>query len=342
MFRAARGLVRWLPLPVAGAIGHAFGWLVWTCVPWIRRQTLANLEIAYGAELPEAERRRIGRRVFSLAGRGMFSWIVFHRIGAERALRHIHGELSDDAKAAFGGGGAILLTQHSGLFELASSWCAKNLGVWAVGRDGEGDPGTSMLIAMRAEMGARTIEHGSAREIVRKLKEGGIVGMLADQDIRRVNGAFVPFFGRLAHTPLGPATFAVRMGVPVVAAVTEWRSATEHAFVATEVLHPRTDLPHEEAVLELTARCTEAIERAVRRRPSEWLWMHDRWRTSPADRPEAPVWPPERRAEAEAIRRAASAAAPAGAGAGGEAAGDAGGRGADDADPRTADGGGRG
>lgn len=296
LFRGARALVRWLPLPVATAIGHAVGVFAWYAVPWMRRQTLGNLEIAFGKEKSEAERRRIGRRCYALAGRGIFAWLVLHRMGPERALTKIVGEPSPAAAEAFSSGkGFILLAQHSGLFELLGVWVAKNVRVSGVGRDAGGDPGTGMLIEMRAEMGVRTIEQGNPREIVRTLKRGDGVGMLADQDIRRVNGAFVPYFGRLAHTPVGPATMAVRLGVPIVCSVAEWRSFTTHAACFPEVLHPRTDLSGDDAVLDLTMRCSEAIERAVRRRPEEWFWMHDRWRTSPADHPDAPIWPPEAR-----------------------------------------------
>ncbi|MCE9634803.1 MAG: hypothetical protein K8T90_03775 [Planctomycetes bacterium] len=296
LFSGARALVRWLPLPVATAAGHCVGVFAWYAVPWMRRQTLGNLEIAFGREKSEAERRRIGRRCYALAGRAMFAWLVLHRMGPERALRRMVAEPCPEAEAVFQSGkGFIIVAQHSGLFELLGAWSAKHIRVSSVGRDAGGDPGTGMLITMRAEMGVRTIEQGGAREIVRTLKRGDGVGMLADQDIRRVNGAFVPFFGRLAHTPIGPATMAVRLGVPIVCSDAQWRSFTTHAACFPEVLHPRPDLSDDEAILDLTLRCSEAIERAVRRRPEEWFWMHDRWRTSPADHPDAPIWPPEAR-----------------------------------------------
>jgi KDO2-lipid IV(A) lauroyltransferase len=38
----------------------------------------------------------------------------------------------------------------------------------------------------------------------------------------------------------------------------------------------------ERAVVELTMRCTAAIETAIRQVPEQWLWAHDRWRTRPA------------------------------------------------------------
>jgi len=51
------------------------------------------------------------------------------------------------------------------------------------------------------------------------------------------------------------------------------------------VFHPALALPAqngaEAAIVELTARCTTAIERAIREAPEQWLWSHDRWRTRP-------------------------------------------------------------
>jgi KDO2-lipid IV(A) lauroyltransferase len=277
------------------------GLLAWWLVPWMRRQTLGNLAIAFGAEKSEAERRRIGRRCYRLAGRGLLAWPVLHRMGRERAAELVSPTIAPAAAELLASGkGAIWLTQHSGLFELGGVWASLRHGVVAVGRDAGEDPGTNILIAMREDMGLKTIEQGNAREILRVLRGGGLVAMLADQDIRRVNGAFVPFFGKLAHTPVGPAALAVRLKVPILCAVTEWRTLTRHGGSIAEILRPREDLSNDDAVLELTARCTAAIEAAVRRRPDEWLWMHDRWRVSPEEMPDQPVWPPEMRAAAGA------------------------------------------
>jgi KDO2-lipid IV(A) lauroyltransferase len=51
------------------------------------------------------------------------------------------------------------------------------------------------------------------------------------------------------------------------------------------VIEPPLPVPEtndlERAIVELTTRCNEAIEAAVRRTPEQWLWSHDRWRTRP-------------------------------------------------------------
>lgn len=290
LLRFGRACLRWMPLPVASALGHTLGLLVWWSMPWLRRQTLRNLELALGATTTAAECRRIGRRSFALAGRGLLSWIVLHRMGPDRALARVEASIAPAVQEVLdSGSGAIVLTMHAGLFELAGVWAARHARLVAVGADAGDDPGMALLIAMRDEMGVKTLEQGSPRAILRALEAGKLVAMLADQDIRRVNGAFVPFFGRPTHTPLGPASMAVRMGVPVIVSTMRWEGLARHRLEAIEVLRPREGLSRDDATLELTVRCSAAMERAIRARPDEWLWMHDRWRTSPADRPSSPV-----------------------------------------------------
>lgn len=281
--RAGRALIRWMPLPVACVLGECVGMLLYFASGWLRRQTLANLERAFGDTKSPAERRAIARRCYRLVGRGLFAWIVLHRMGRDRALATItSADVPADARTAVGNG-AIILTQHFGAFEVLGPWLVREFGMRPVGRDAKEGDATSMLIAMRRDMGSDTIEQGNAREIVRVLRAKGTIAMLMDQDIRHVNGIFVPFFGHPAHTPLGPATFAVRMKVPLVYATIEWTSLTRHRVSVGPVLHARTDLPHDEAVADLTARAVKAGEDIIRANPSHWIWMHERWRTQPGD-----------------------------------------------------------
>jgi KDO2-lipid IV(A) lauroyltransferase len=279
-----------MPLPVAAVCGHLFGTCCWFLAGSVRRQTLGNLERAYGTAMSTAARRRTGRRSFALAGRGLFSWIVLHRMGPQRCFDRVEyvcdPAIRDEARR-----GAILVTQHFGLFEAANPRMYREFAHRPVGAVAEPGSATEMLVNMRRDMGGDTIEQGNARALIAHLKAGGVTAMLMDQDIRRVNGSFVPFFGHPAHTPVGPATFAVRLKIPLVLFRMEWTSLTRHRLTVGPLLRAREDLPFEDAVLELTARATEAGEACIRERPEHWLWMHERWRTRPADRPTAPHWP---------------------------------------------------
>lgn len=294
LVRTVRAAVRWLPLPVACLLGEALGRLAYLAVPWVRRQTLANLERAYGDAMSPAERRRVARRSFGLAGRGVLAFVVMHRMGIRRAIERVEIVTTPDLDAHLATGrGGIGLTQHFGMFELAAIAAATRVRVLGVGADTRGDDATSILIAMRGDLGVPTVQQGNARELVRRLRDGWIAGMLLDQDVRKVNGVFVPFFGRPTCTPRGPVALALRLGIPLIRVTAEWTSLTRHRVTYGPLIHPREDLSGEDRELELVARCVASGEAEIRRRPEHWLWMHERWRTRPEDAPDAPRWPRE-------------------------------------------------
>ena len=99
--------------------------------------------------------------------------------------------------------------------------------------------------------------------------------MLLDQ-ATRAHGAWLPFFGRPAPTPLGVARMARRRGVPLVPAamLLEGGRWTVHHLAPIE--------PDEAAdARELTARCSRALEELVLRNIAQWVWFHDRWNVEP-------------------------------------------------------------
>ena len=61
------------------------------------------------------------------------------------------------------------------------------------------------ITAHAGRLGVGQIELGAGmRGVFAALRANRCVALLADQDARR-HGVFVPFFGRLASTPIGPA-----------------------------------------------------------------------------------------------------------------------------------------
>jgi Kdo2-lipid IVA lauroyltransferase/acyltransferase len=289
--KVVRALVRRLPMPVACALGHALGTLAYLVAGRARRQTKDHVALAF-PDKSASDRARIARRSFALLGRGMLAFVVAHRMGAARALTRLdmHGG-PPLAEALREGKGAIIVTFHYGAFEILASWLGTEFGGRAVGRESDEDGPTAMLIAMRRDLGCDTIQRGEAREILRSLRAGKPVAFLIDQDTDDVHGAFVPFFGRLAHTPLGPAALAVRTGAPVVMGFIAWDGLSRHRGWSPCTLRPRADLPPDEAAVELTARMTKIGEDEIRRRPDHWVWVHRRWETRPEEHPDWPVYP---------------------------------------------------
>ncbi len=283
----------WLPLPVAAWFGEWTMALAAALLPALRHRVEYHVRLALGAERDEAELRAITARALRLIGRGAASYLVLHRMGAERLLARV--EVADEAHldaALADGHGAIVVSAHYGLFEAGACHLGSRRNGIAVGRDA-GDTGpTRLLIGMRADLGCPTIERGDARAVVRALRDNRPVAIVADHDVARLNGLFVPFFGRLAHTPIGPGSLCVRTGAPIVPLLVEWIDRTHYRVRYFPPLRPRADLGREEAAYELTWRFTRLFEDRIRAEPAPWLWLHKRWETRPEQRPDLPVWQP--------------------------------------------------
>lgn len=115
-----------------------------------------------------------------------------------------------------------------------------------------------------------------ARPLVDLLKDDCCVAFLADQKLNS-GGINVPFMGHMAMTAPAAARLAVRFNLPVIPISTErlkgvrFRVTTHPPIAFT----PSGDLLAD--VEALTIKINEALERDIRARPGEWLWLHRRW-----------------------------------------------------------------
>jgi KDO2-lipid IV(A) lauroyltransferase len=141
------------------------------------------------------------------------------------------------------------------------------------------------LTETRSQIGMVVVHDADAvRRTPRSLRENRAVAFLSDQGVLGLASTFVPFFGRPAKTPRGPAVFALRLQVPVVfgAAVRQPSGKYRLVFEPIEV-HDTGD--RDADVDAIVARYTAALERWVRRYPEQYFWHHRRWRRQPPDTP---------------------------------------------------------
>jgi KDO2-lipid IV(A) lauroyltransferase len=173
------------------------------------------------------------------------------------------------------------VTGRVGNWELLAAWAAAIYPLTVVVRRVNDLRFHSLIVGFRAAAGVEILVRDEPRfmaSVSEALQRNRAVAMLIDQDTSGA-GVFVPFFGRLAHTPAGAAVLALRARVPVVTAFIERRPDGGHlvrvAAVPADVRRGR------EGVRDLTARLTAAIEAQIRRSPAEWVWWHERWRRRP-------------------------------------------------------------
>jgi KDO2-lipid IV(A) lauroyltransferase len=280
-FIAAAGV---LPLAVMRTLGRNAARIAARFGGRDQRRARAHLAIAF-PDLSEAARGDLLAATASHLGRvlGEVAWLRHASPGAVDALCAIHGtEHVENALAE--GGGAVLTTAHVGNWELMNARLATAGLPMSIVVRSVYDPRLDRLITdIRSRFGSEVIPRGqrAGRSLLRALGRNRVIGLLIDQDIRDLAGAFVPFFGRPAWTPTGAATFAVRAGRPIVPAFTYRRPDGHHVVEIQPPLADPKAGSEQERVHALTAAATAAIEAQIRRHPEQWVWMHRRWRTQP-------------------------------------------------------------
>jgi KDO2-lipid IV(A) lauroyltransferase len=190
---------------------------------------------------------------------------------------HLHGVMAEHGRA-------LMLTAHLGNWEyLSAAHRIAGYPLAVVVRPLDAPVLQALADTMRRKTGVEIIDkRGALRPVLEALRRGRMIGILLDQNTSRREGVFVPFFGRAASTSRSMALLALRTRTPIVPIFIRREGPGRHRVVIEPpVPVPASTNDMEEAVVELTARCTAVIERAVRQTPEQWLWVHDRWRTRP-------------------------------------------------------------
>jgi len=272
-----------LPRPSALKLFSTLGALAFYLLPKARVTTEVNLSMAM-PELPRAELRRTARRVWSDMGRNCVDVLRFSRTGWDELDKLVRVEgLGILEEAVSRGRGMIAVTGHIGNWEMLAAYFSMRgypLSVLARPvRDGRFE---KILDRLRRQKGMRPISRiANARPAYEALKRGGILGVLIDQDTP-VKGVFCDFFGRPAFTPAGPAYLAMRTGAAVVPLAISMRSDGTHLVRILDPIDASArDGDVDGRALEITRECTQALEKLIRYEPTQWVWMHERWKTRP-------------------------------------------------------------
>ena len=112
------------------------------------------------------------------------------------------------------------------------------------------------------------------RDLVRHLRAPRPVYYLPDMDFGRQGAVFVPFFGVQAATLLATAQ---KWDAAVLPVLDFWNPETGKYHA--EVLPPLENFPGEDTLEEATARLNRELEAWVRRCPSQYYWVHRRFKT---------------------------------------------------------------
>ncbi|MFN2491109.1 MAG: phosphatidylinositol mannoside acyltransferase [Actinomycetota bacterium] len=286
LYRGGSALAQALPEGLAYAMANLLGTVQMYLSPRKRAIVGRNLARVTG-ELPGSPRleKLVGDAYRSYAR----YWLETFRLARaspgfflERFTCH-HIERLDEARAR---GGAVIVVGHLGNWDAAGAWVAAS-----------GRPAITIAEVLRprrlfeffcehrARLGMTIYPAlpGVTTKLVEDVKQGRLVAILGDRDLSG-RGIEVDFFGARSTLPVGPASVALRAGVPLlVVGVYGVRRPDGTRGWEAEV-GEAIELPSERgppALGELTQKIASEFERYVARRPEEWhvfqpVWLEDR------------------------------------------------------------------
>jgi KDO2-lipid IV(A) lauroyltransferase len=254
----------------------------------LRRVGLQNLKLAF-PKMPAKDRELTLRQEYRNLGWLLAEFCQMPRYTLDSASQFIRYEgLEHYLEARNRGKGVLVLTGHLGAWELSSFY--HSLAGYPMGmviRRLDNPLVDRMVNRIRCLHGNRVFHKDDfARGLLAAMRSGDTVGILMDTNMTPPQGLFVPFFGVPACTASGLARVALKTGASVLPGFLIWEESEQKyvlRFYTQLALSSTGDA--EADVAENTGRFTSALEDTIRQYPSQWLWMHRRWKTRPPGEP---------------------------------------------------------
>jgi KDO2-lipid IV(A) lauroyltransferase len=277
-------VVRLLPRTVAMKLLGSLGAVVFWVMKEERIKAISNLNIAYGQEKSPAEIHAMAKEVFVNLGKsGAEFAIKMSQNNPEKFFENLEVRGDEHLQEAIKKGRGILgLISHMGCWE-GTALGLPMLGIpaYAIGKRLGNEQLNTLLFESRGKKGVSTLARGSSyKTILRVLAENNLVGILIDQDTD-VRGVFVDFYGKPAHTPIGAAMLAMDSGAPVLPMFYLKKDDDTYEFIIDKEIPLISTGNRRRDMEENTRLFHTVIEKYIKKYPTQWVWMHNRWKTTP-------------------------------------------------------------
>ncbi|MFN6016102.1 MAG: lysophospholipid acyltransferase family protein [Verrucomicrobiota bacterium] len=265
------GIVCRLPGSWAFHLGEILGGFAWHLLPQRRRIVIRNLRIALAGEKTLTEIQRMAKQSFRRSGASLICAAHTARLSPSEVRRVVTVEnlhLLEQAQAR--GQGVVLLLAHMGNWELLTKLVhifPRGSKCGAFYRPLNNPLLDARILRRRKLDGTRMFsKRDPFHQVTGFLREGGIVGILADQRVGR-HGEMVPFFGRFTSASPLPSLLARRAKSEVLSLSLETVAPGKWKAILQQVPSPPT-----------TTQCMAALEQAMRCSLVDVFWLQERWK----------------------------------------------------------------
>ncbi len=181
--------------------------------------------------------------------------------------------------------GLLMVTGHYGNFEIIGYLMGLfGFDLYSIARPLDNKYLNRFLYGVRERRGQKLLDKkGAAQMMPTFIEQGSTLGFIADQDAGK-KGVFVDFFGRKASTYKSIGLLAITYELPIVVGYSR-RVGNRFFFELgmTRIIFPREWADKDDPLTWVTAEYSKAMETFIREDPSQYWWVHRRWKTRPKE-----------------------------------------------------------
>jgi Kdo2-lipid IVA lauroyltransferase/acyltransferase len=247
------------------------------------RVALNNLEVAFGDELSEHDRRKIARESFQHFARTMVDLLWSPRLTRGNFSRYIELENFEETARGTGSERSVMIAcYHYSNFEWLSLACGfLDLKGTIISQEFKNSLLDPIFKKLREQSGHELIprKRGLTR-LYKILRRKGRTALLVDLTVRpKQGGVAIDCFGLKKSVPSAHAWLHERTGAPIVPAHCEPLPGGRYRVI----FHPKIDNTGGMTHQQIAQACWDLFEPYVRKNPAPWLWMYKHWRYQPAN-----------------------------------------------------------
>jgi KDO2-lipid IV(A) lauroyltransferase len=261
----------------------SFAVFIGSRINWKRKKiALDNLKIVF-PEKTEQERRYIFRESLRKMLKSIFefAYILSGKYHTDKILKMASAsglEQLDNLRRKEQG--AIMYSGHFGNFALMLIWLAiKGYPLAAIYKEAKNFPDDffgDIFRKYNITPLKYTLDSALSTAIVKSLKENKIVLIQNDQSYP--NGTYINFFSKSVPSAPGPAILAKRTGVPIIPAYICRDKNNHHKITILPEIPLQQENDLEKFVIVNTQILIDWIAEILIKNPTEWLWLHNRWK----------------------------------------------------------------
>jgi lauroyl/myristoyl acyltransferase len=270
-------VVRWLPEKFAYGLFYALG----RSLTKQQGKSVSRLRSNLARVKPEYSSSQLDSLMRLSMKSYMRYWCDTFRFpdwSPERMMNTVEVENEDLLMNAIAAGtGVIVALPHSGNWDHAGAYfCSKGVKLATVAERLKPELLFRKFVAYREAMGMEVLplDSRSIATLARRLREGGLVALVADRDLSKT-GIAVNFFGHLARMPAGPAVLAINTGAPLVTAYVSYTSrGIRIEFQRIPVIETgRTS----ERIAHTVQLCADNFAKGIAAEPQDWHMLQRIW-----------------------------------------------------------------